>query len=140
MSKFELSLFLLGFLSDFIFRSAETGLGRWILVVTVISVDAYHFLAFSDLTCLTEDTGMCFLVALCCGGVTFLLVWIFPRSLGVICYGRRVLSVCQKNYFKNWCLKNSQPIVLFLTYLNLRLVSAIMICYFLSNFYFFTKW
>ena len=32
--------------SDFIVRSAETDLGRWTLVVAVISVDAYPFLAF----------------------------------------------------------------------------------------------
>ena len=37
--------------SGFIVRSVETGLGRWMLVVAVISVDAYLFLAFSDLTC-----------------------------------------------------------------------------------------
>ena len=36
------------------------------LVVAVISVDAYPFLAFSDLTCHLEDTGMgVFMVALC---------------------------------------------------------------------------
>ena len=29
--------------SDFIVRSIETGLGRWTLVVDVISADAYHF-------------------------------------------------------------------------------------------------
>ena len=33
------------------FRSVETGLGRWTKVVAVISVDAYPFLSFSDLTC-----------------------------------------------------------------------------------------
>ena len=44
--------------SDFIVRSVETGLGRRILVVAVISVDAYPFLAFSDLTCHLEDTGI----------------------------------------------------------------------------------
>ena len=33
------------------FRSVETGLGRWILVVAVISVYPCHFLVFSDLTC-----------------------------------------------------------------------------------------
>ena len=43
--------------SDFIVRSVETGLGRWTLVVVVVSVDAYPFLAFSDLTCGVEDTG-----------------------------------------------------------------------------------
>ena len=44
--------------SDLIVRSFETGLGRWTLVVAVISVDAYPFLAFSDLTCHLEDTGI----------------------------------------------------------------------------------
>ena len=39
-------------------RSVETGLGRWTLVVAVISVDAYPFLALSDLTCHLEDTGI----------------------------------------------------------------------------------
>ena len=37
--------------SGFIVRSVKTGLGKWTLVVAVISVDAYTFLAFSDLTC-----------------------------------------------------------------------------------------
>ena len=41
---------------DFIFRSVETGLGRCTLVVAVISVDAYPFLAFSYLNCHLEDT------------------------------------------------------------------------------------
>ena len=44
--------------SGFIVRSVETGLGRWTLVVAVISVDAYPFLAFPDLTCHLEDTGV----------------------------------------------------------------------------------
>ena len=44
--------------SSFIVRSVETGLGRWTLVVTVVSVVAYLFLAFSDLTCHIEDTGI----------------------------------------------------------------------------------
>ena len=44
--------------SGFIVRSVETGLGRRTLVVAVISVDAYSFLAFSDLTCHLEDTGI----------------------------------------------------------------------------------
>ena len=39
----------------------------------------------------------------------FLVVWIFWRSLIVICYNRGVLSECHKNYFKDWCLMNSQP-------------------------------
>ena len=42
---------------DFIVRSFETGLGRRVLEVAVISVDAYpFFLAFSDLTCHFEYT------------------------------------------------------------------------------------
>ena len=44
--------------SYFIARSAETGLGRWTLMVAVIGADAYPFLAFSDLTCHLEDTGI----------------------------------------------------------------------------------
>ena len=44
--------------SDFIVRSVETGLGRWTLVLAVISVDAYPLLAFLDLTCHLEDTGI----------------------------------------------------------------------------------
>ena len=44
--------------SDFIAISVETGLGRWMLVVAVISVDAYPFLAFSDLPYDLEDTGI----------------------------------------------------------------------------------
>ena len=44
--------------SAFIVRSVETGLRRYTLVGAVISVDAYPFLAFSDLTCHPEDTGI----------------------------------------------------------------------------------
>ena len=44
--------------SGFIVRSVDTGLGRSTLVVAVISVDAYPFSAFSDLTCCLEDTGI----------------------------------------------------------------------------------
>ena len=49
----------------------------------------------------------------------FPMVRIFLRSLGVIFYDRGVLSEGHKNYFKDWCLMNSQPTFLFLTYLNL---------------------
>ena len=63
-------LFVLGWVKfDFIVRGrlVETGLGRWTLLVTVISVDPYPFLAFSDLTCHLEDTEIakCVLVVLC---------------------------------------------------------------------------
>ena len=53
--------FLIGMVkteSDFIVRFVETGSGRWTLVVAVISVNAYPFLAFKDLTCHLEDTGI----------------------------------------------------------------------------------
>ena len=43
----------------------------------------------------------------------FPVVWLFLRSLGVICYDRWVLSGDQKNYFKDWCLMNSQSTFLF---------------------------
>ena len=45
--------------TEFIIRPVETSLGRWMLVVAVIIVDAYSFLAFSDLICHLEDTGIC---------------------------------------------------------------------------------
>ena len=44
--------------SGFIAKSVETGLGRWKLMVAVISVDAYLFLAFSDVTCHLENMGI----------------------------------------------------------------------------------
>ena len=51
--------FLIGLVkieSGFIVRSVETGLGRWTLGVSDISVDTYTVLTFSDLTCHLEDT------------------------------------------------------------------------------------
>ena len=44
--------------SGSIVRSVETGLGRRTLMVAVISVDAYPFSVFSDLTCHLEDMGI----------------------------------------------------------------------------------
>ena len=38
----------------------------------------------------------------------FPVVWIFLRSLDVICYDRWVLSKNHKNYYKDWCAMNSQ--------------------------------
>ena len=38
----------------------------------------------------------------------FPVVWIFPMSLGVICYSKWVLSEDRKNYFKDPRLINSQ--------------------------------
>ena len=42
---------------DFV-RSVKTGFERSTLVVTVISVNNYPFLAFSDLTCHLQDKGI----------------------------------------------------------------------------------
>ena len=44
--------------SNFTVRSVEAGSGRRTLVVAVISVNAYPFLAFSNLTFHLEDTGI----------------------------------------------------------------------------------
>ena len=46
--------------SDFIieFESAEIDLERWMLLVAIISVEAYHFLGFSDLAYHPEDMGI----------------------------------------------------------------------------------
>ena len=54
--SFPIGLVKSGF--DFTVRSVGTGLGRWTLVVAVISVDAYLYLAFSDLTCYLKDIGI----------------------------------------------------------------------------------
>ena len=56
----------------------------------------------------------------------FPVVWIFLRSLSVICYSRWVLSAGHKNDFKDLCLMNSQPTFLFLTYLNIVNCSRII--------------
>ena len=45
---------------EFIVRSVETGLGRWTLVVAMINVDVYPFLAFSDFSSHFEDMGIGF--------------------------------------------------------------------------------
>ena len=53
--------FLIGMVKTefgFIVRSVETGLRRRMLLEAVISVAAYPFLAFSDLTCHLEDMGI----------------------------------------------------------------------------------
>ena len=41
----------------------------------------------------------------------FAVLWIFLRSLGVICYDRWVLSEGHKNCFKDWSLMNPQPTI-----------------------------
>ena len=44
--------------SDFIVTLVETDLGRCMLVLAVINVNDYPFLAFSDLICHFKDTGI----------------------------------------------------------------------------------
>ena len=56
--------------SDFIVRPVEIGLGRWMLVVALISVDAYPFLAFPDLTCHLEDTRISLVIKETCACTT----------------------------------------------------------------------
>ena len=56
--------------SDFVIRLVETDLGRWMLVVVVISVDAYPFLAFPDLTCHLEDTRISLVIKETCACTT----------------------------------------------------------------------
>ena len=50
----------------------------------------------------------------------FLVVWIFLRSLGVICYDRWLLCESHKNYFKDCCLMNSHPTFLFFNLFKLN--------------------
>ena len=50
------SIELVKTISVFIVGSFETGLEKLTLAVAAISVDVYHFLAFSVLTCYLEDT------------------------------------------------------------------------------------
>ena len=61
IAQLRTSSFLIGLVkteTGFIVRSVETGLKRRTLVVAVVSVDTYHFLVFSELTCHLEDTGI----------------------------------------------------------------------------------
>ena len=48
----------------------------------------------------------------------FPVLWIFLKSLCDICFYTWILSEGHKNYLKEWCLMNSQPAFVFLTYLN----------------------
>ena len=64
----------------------------------------------------------------------FLVVWIFLRSLSVICYGRWNLSEGHKNYFKDWCFMNSQRTFPLLTYLNFWIMAILSKACKLHNF------
>ena len=55
----------------------------------------------------------------------FPVVWIFLRSQGVICYNRWILSEGHK-YFKDWCIMNSQPTILFLTILTQWIMAILL--------------
>ena len=68
--------------SDFIVRSVETGLVRWTLLVVVISVDAYPFSAFSDVTCHLEQ------------GLT--VITKSPYMITYMCQNFGVCDVCVK--------------------------------------------
>ena len=92
--------------SDSIVRSVETDLGRWTLVVAVISVDAYPFLTFLDLTCPWGYRNKCFLVALCCpafeiqvlsmSAIKCLGNFRFFHFTSVICQGNKLPKTQQK--------------------------------------------
>ena len=80
--------------SGFIVGSVETGLGRLMLVVAVISVNAYPF--FGSLRpeaspSTSKNTRVVLVPCLCmevCPPQLFPVVWIFLKSLGVISYDR----------------------------------------------------
>ena len=55
-----------------------------------------------------------------CALQLFSVVQIFLMYQGVICCNRWPLSDGHKNNFKDWCLMNSQPAFLFLTYFKLN--------------------
>ena len=107
--------------SGFIVRSVETGLGRWTLVVAVISVDPYPFLAFSDLTCHLEDTR-CFLVSLCCLIVRRPNLEVATKRLlhqqvkipGLVLVPSSRMEVCPYSDFR-WCGYFWSPWLLFFT-------------------------
>ena len=89
------------------FRSVETGLGWWMLVIAVISVDAFLFVAFSDLNYHLEHMGI---------GVS----WLFDsmetelgssnqeaspsagKKTGVVFVSCLCMEVCPYSHFR-WC-------------------------------------
>ena len=128
--------------SDFIIRSVELDIGRWTRIL-------FGFLR-PDLSPWRYRNRL-FLIAFCRlivlrlnlkvtkrllhqyhvahGSVSlqlFLVVWIFATSLGINCFNRWVLSEVHKNYIKEWCLMNSQPTFLLLTYFFTQWIMAIL--------------
>ena len=81
--------------SDFIVRSIETGIVRWALMVPVIIINVYSFLAFSDLTYQKKYWGSFpYSYFRWCGYVwgpwmSFAMTWVLREG--------------DKNYFKDWC-------------------------------------
>ena len=101
--------------SGFLFISVQTGLGRWTLGVAVISVDALLFCFLRRDLSPWGYGNRCFLV-LSDSKETDLVSSNQEASPSA---GKWVLSEGHKNYFKDWCLMNSQPTFPFLTNLNL---------------------
>ena len=82
--------------SDFIMRLVETGLGKWILIVKRLNKEVVP----TGFSLNRKKYQGSFIVMH--GSVSqqlFLVVWMFLRSLGVICYRRLFISEGHKNYF-----------------------------------------
>ena len=56
----------------------------------------------------------------------FPVVWIFSRSLSVICSERWIVIKGHKNYVQDWCLMNSQPTFLFFNLFLTQWIMAIL--------------
>ena len=109
--------FLIGLIKtefDIIVRLVESGLGRWAVVVAMVSVDVYPFLTFSDLPCQLDDTGIGHDSAMLCLKVChysdFWWCRFFHGPWVPFCYDRWVLSEGRKTLFKDWRLMNSQDL------------------------------
>ena len=82
--------------SDFIMRLVDTGLGRWTLIVMRLNKEVVP----TGFSLNRTKYQVSFIVMH--GSVSqqlFLVVWIFLRSLSVICYSRLVISEDHKSYF-----------------------------------------
>ena len=97
-----------------IVRLVETGLGRWTLVVAVVTVDVYPFLAFSDLSFHLDDTVIDHDSAMSrmevCPYSYYWWCRFFRGSWVSICYDRWVLSEVHGDFFKHCRLMNSQDL------------------------------
>ena len=82
--------------SDFIMRLVDTGLGRWTLIVMRLNKEVVPT-GFSLNR--TKYQGSFIVMHGSVSQQLFLVVWIFLRSLSVICYSRLVISEDHKSYF-----------------------------------------